>query len=931
MHPSTPRLLLVLSLVSLVHITSAERTTPMPLAIDSVEGGAWLSDLAFGFVTADGTSVLSTDERFGHARDGSGAWFRAQATDQRGEVDLALSVTRLGPRSAEAQLTVHNRGKEAIALERVIVLSGRIAAPDGFGQVLPDCGYSNMWAGGALLRAPIVPLHPGQTYEKSAWTVAVERPALAAGFLTAKRNFDRFTLTAEEGALRVVAWGECDGCLLPAGATRESDLVFLSAEGNPLAEMERFADRAAEINGAKLRFDNFATWCSWYSGWVRQEMHGFKGGLEQGMLDQAPLVAREFAGRLATTMRAVDDSDEAPYGDFDDKTFAVPNGFASLAKKLRAEGITPGVWYTPYWVSNKTKMFKEHPDWLGKTKDGEVYIENNLYGNTSGVFDSSNPEVCDVMERQARAWVERGYDYIMTDFLLWGTRTPRWHDPTMTKIEAYHAGLVAMRRGFGDRYWLNCGAITAPAMGLADGMRISDDNWGGGSAYIYSGLRWYFHRRLWLNDPDATVMRMHESPWNRGWGSFRALAGLVETYGDTFDDLAPEHLDTYKRLYPPMNNAGRPLDLWENQPNLVWGTMVGAVNLFGLFHFDEAYDSTVRLNLDEISARTKSFTEKPRTAPAHWLVWDFWNERLHESDGAVLALPVPSRTGQVFALRAAAGRPQLLGTRGHWSMDALEVPECNWSAEKKTLSGRARGNAGDPTALFVHVPEGWKLQGANVDGKATKAVVEKAVARIDIPTAEEPLPFAVTFTSTSVAKEKERPFAAGPAAKVTWSGPRLTALLQRGGLAAYADCGGRFQYQLPGGPQLVHRRGGDYAFQQQDAPAWFCTVFYDARAVRYDVVGLDASKRYELGWSWWDHNGDGRVESVTVSSLDGEDTKVLVEKAALPAWAGKRQPAAERTVELPRGLYGNGQLRISWSNEADVPNAVVSEVWLREL
>ncbi len=49
----------------------------------------------------------------------------------------------------------------------------------------------------------------------------------------------------------------------------------------------------------------------------------------------------------------------------------------------------------------------------------------------------------------------------------------------MTSVETYMKGLKAMRRGFGkDTYWLHCGALLGPAMGISDGMRISGDSHG---------------------------------------------------------------------------------------------------------------------------------------------------------------------------------------------------------------------------------------------------------------------------------------------------------------------------------------------------------------------------------------------------------------------------------------------------------------------
>ena len=62
---------------------------------------------------------------------------------------------------------------------------------------------------------------------------------------------------------------------------------------------------AAEANGAHLRHPNRATWCSWYSGWIREGMHGYKGGLEAGVLDNIPRVASLFGRRGAASQARV--------------------------------------------------------------------------------------------------------------------------------------------------------------------------------------------------------------------------------------------------------------------------------------------------------------------------------------------------------------------------------------------------------------------------------------------------------------------------------------------------------------------------------------------------------------------------------------------------------------------------------------------------
>jgi hypothetical protein len=106
----------------------------------------------------------------------------------------------------------------------------------------------------------------------------------------------------------------------------------------------------------------------------------------------------------------------------------------------------------------------------------------------------------------------------------------------------------------------------------------------------------------------------------------------------------------------------------------------------------------------------------------------------------------------------------------------------------------------------------------------------------------------------------------------------------------------------------------------------FGTVLFDERAVAIEAAGLDPNKRYALGFSWWDQDGNGRVESVTATSTTQRQT-LLIERRSVPRDAGSRSTA----VALPAECYPDGKCTLTFTNEAAVANAVVSELWLWEL
>ena len=749
------------------------------LAFSGPVGAPWLVEGAAQIKLAGGRVISTRDPRFNvtvaqlHDRQ------VLTGVDADNTLDWEIGVTEPDRWSVRLDLTVFNRGAQPLKLDRIDVLTGKLT-----GAVDPSKNRGlvsglHSWDGGKMTRLP-----EGGKLE-SYYTLALQSPPLAAGYLAGRHNLDRFLLVRGAAGLELTAFGECNQCELPAGAARAADPLFLSGGGHPLGQMEVFADLAARENQVQLWPGNFATWCSWYAGWMRQEsLYEFKDGLQQGVETNIPLIAKKLGTRGTPAMRVVDDSNEMPYGDWDNRTLAVPQGFQQLARYINSAGIMAGVWYPPFWVSTGSRLYQEHPELLCRNDDGKVAVGKNamipeaMYGNHLAFLDASNPAAAAQLEATARTWRDRGFRYVMTDFMYWGAWPQKRFDSTLTAVESYHCGLQAMRRGFGkDSYWLHCGALLGPAMGLSDGMRISGDSHGDGIfSYQAAASRWFYNRRVWLNDPDAIVCRRYGEAkgveWSRAWMSWMALAGNVLTYGDTFDDLPAEYLDLYQRVLPPLPVAGRPLDLWENDPYLLWGmdpgNADGPYTLFGVFEFQgQRPGQKITLNLDEIAARSRSWDRIPDESPATWLLWDFWHQRLTKVDGPEVTIPVPAKSCGVYSLRPDLGRPQLLGTSGHFSQGTMETRDIKWNAPAGSLTGKARGNGGEPTTLFFHVPAGMECTGTTVAyGSVLPRMIAPNVLAVEIPAAhDDPVGFELRFSGTP-GKPTTRPFAAGPVGSV---------------------------------------------------------------------------------------------------------------------------------------------------------------------
>ena len=762
------------------------------------QGAAWLQDAHSAVQLAEGATLRGSDPRYRASTQTHDNQTTLHLTDTQKQLDQKWIITALDDRCFTFVLTVTNTGDKPLTLAQICPLEGTLIEKHNPGK--PHI----LLNGDSMSKHRPTILAPGVEQLKSSETIALESPAVAAGFLTGKHNLNRFTVTNPNGQPIFRAFGDCDGCLLTPGASRQTDTLFLSLHHNPLEQLERYADLAGKINGAKIWPPRVA-WCSWYAGWMHAKMATYKNGLEKGVEENVPYVKKYFARRGGShTMRICDD--HQVHGDWTNKTGTIPAGFDRLARLISDAGIVPGVWYPAYWASTDSEVFKKHPEWFAQNKDGSVYVRNpwkgsqqkpqkklntsqvttspessgsprtlmSLYGAPAlAVFDTSRPDVQQYFEDSARSWRERGFRYVTNDYLSWAVLPPKYYDPTMTKVEVLRRGLEAVRRGLGeDVFYRTIAGPIGPRMGLANDLRISGDSHGDNpSAYYRTAQVWFYHRRLWLNDPSAVVCARYGElkpiEWNRMWMSWIALSGTVMTYGEVLDELPQQYISMYQRLFPPLPVAGRPLDLWENSPYLLWGMSPGEADgqyvLFGVFDVEGDGPRHVRLNLDEVAARSRGW-EMPKTVPQDYLLWDFWQQKLVTSQREELELSLLDRLCHLFALRPKLGRPQLLGTSGHFSQGVVETSEIVWDAEKAQLRGNVQGNGGDPSTLFFHLPAGMQLRRATIDGgEATTRQAQAEVLAVEIPALAEPGPLALSF-SGSPGEAKTRPYVPGRAA-----------------------------------------------------------------------------------------------------------------------------------------------------------------------
>lgn len=286
---------------------------------------------------------------------------------------------------------------------------------------------------------------------------------------------------------------------------------------------------------AKKHIDRLTGYTSWYNYFQKIDEN---------------IILRDLKGLSraceSVNIFQIDDGYEPFVGDWLDyngKDF--PNGMKTIADAVHREGYLAGIWLAPFNVQRgKSRILKEHPDWLIRNPDGKPQLGCVAWGGAY-TLDIYNPEVREhlknVFDTVLNDW---GYDMVKLDFLYSQCRTPR---NNKTRGTIMCEAMDFLRGCVGDKLILGCGVPLGPAFGVVDACRISCDvdlSYGGKfynsmsinnelpsaqNAINNSMFRRHLNGRAFLNDPDVFFLRDHNLTFT--WEQKLLLAKINNLFG----------------------------------------------------------------------------------------------------------------------------------------------------------------------------------------------------------------------------------------------------------------------------------------------------------------------------------------------------------------------------------------------------------------
>jgi alpha-galactosidase len=197
-----------------------------------------------------------------------------------------------------------------------------------------------------------------------------------------------------------------DGDVLVVGSDAPVDHVVV--EGGLEHALARWGDSFADAAGVRAVRPAPTVWCSWY--------HYFTRVTQDDVLEN--LAAIEDLG-LGIDVVQIDDGYQAEIGDW----LALSDRFDSLEDivgRIVASGRRAGIWVAPFYVGERSRLVREHPDWLIGGADPGTGWDQRLHA-----LDVTHPGAEAYLREVFTTLRATGIDYFKIDFLFAGAMEGR--------------------------------------------------------------------------------------------------------------------------------------------------------------------------------------------------------------------------------------------------------------------------------------------------------------------------------------------------------------------------------------------------------------------------------------------------------------------------------------------------------------------------
>lgn len=467
------------------------------------------------------------------------------------------------------------------------------------------------------------------------------------------------------------------------GETLVTETLRIEHTADPEESIRRFAREKAQPRPSLLA-DPPSVFCTWY-------YYGLTVTEEDVMVN----LERMKEQKLSFDVFQIDEGWERTLGDWE-QNGKVPTPMKEIADRIREAGYRPGIWTSPFVAKETAPVVLAHPEWILRDKSGNPCIFP-MNDTTYYVLDITHPDTLPYFtELYRHLTFDWGYTYHKLDF----TRAPMiygdadFHNKFITPARAYREAISAIRKGMGEEaYFLMCGGLYDPIIGLVDAQRSGSDvlsmwsstiNKGGKTApfTIKQSLLRYYMNTWWHNDPDALMIRRN-AVMERGlrltYGLLnedevrtvvvnQLIGGGIVCSTEPLDRIDPDRLARLRHILPPMRTLIQPLSLMHSGrfPDRVRVTFPGDDHvLIALINWSDDTACPASLTLDAATLGTAFAPDAAYTVSSFFD--GSWQSDI-PADAAVTLGDISPHSTALLKIERQTDAPIVVASDAHFSM-----------------------------------------------------------------------------------------------------------------------------------------------------------------------------------------------------------------------------------------------------------------------
>ena len=207
--------------------------------------------------------------------------------------------------------------------------------------------------------------------------------------------------------LTILTWW--DEKQISPGAEPASENLVVLQDSNYEAGLRRWAQIVAANSPVPVRskIPPVIGWNSWYNlyNFISEPL------IRETLQGVASVSRRE---QLPMNAFVIDSGFTGELGDWLVPGYSFPNGLAPVLQEIKQNGFTPGLWIAPLLVGNRSRLYRDHPDWVLKNRatGGPMLLWSFFGENRLGharseeyyILDATNPAALDYLRTVFRTW-----------------------------------------------------------------------------------------------------------------------------------------------------------------------------------------------------------------------------------------------------------------------------------------------------------------------------------------------------------------------------------------------------------------------------------------------------------------------------------------------------------------------------------------------